>query len=27
MIGNKFSQERHNKIVLKSLVSYLTNHI
>jgi len=27
MIGNKFSQERHNKIVLESLVSYLTNHI
>ena len=26
-VGNKFSQERHNKIMLKSRVSYLTNHI
>jgi len=26
-VGNKFSQEWHNKIVLKSWVSYLTNHI
>ncbi|SVC33825.1 uncharacterized protein METZ01_LOCUS286679, partial [marine metagenome] len=26
-VGNKFSQEWHNKIVLKSRVSYLTNHI
>ena len=26
-VGNKFSLELHNKIVLKSRVSYLTNHI
>ena len=25
-VGNKFSQEWHNKIVLRSRVSYLTNH-
>ena len=26
-VGNKFSQEWHNKIELRSRVSYLTNHI